>query len=249
MSSVNRTEDGATQQQPLVDAAISDSHLVEEAREGDRDAYLQLWVRHVETARQVAATGGTSAGPTEEVVNRAFSRVLGLITVDLDPLGPFRPYLLRMIHEEFGIREAEALPSTSVLRAFRRLPVRAQTVLWYSVVEKCAPADIAVFMGEEVEALAPLLAQSIEQLRAEWLVELVCDPSLTDTCAWLVQRAGARARGELTQVAANRFDRHLATCAICQEFLRTLERFPEVLRQDYQPLFTVEPPDGSAGDL
>ena len=236
-------------QQPLADAAISDSHLVEEARAGDRDAYLQLWVRHVDTARRVAATASISGRAVEDAVNRAFSRVLGQITVDLDPLGPFRPYLLRMLHEEFGIRGGAALPTTNVLRAFRRLPVRSQTMLWYSVVERCAPADTAAHMDEDEAAIAPLLAESIDQLRAEWLVELVCDPALTDTCAWLVQRAEGRARGELTQVAADRFDRHVAGCEVCQTFLRTLEAFPEVLREDYQPLFTVEPPAGSAGDL
>ena len=248
MSSVNRTEDGATQR-PLADAPISDSHLVEEARDGDRDAYLQLWVRHVETARAVVATASISATSAEEVVNRAFSRVLGQITVDLDPLGPFRPYLLRVLHEEFGIREGEALPLTNVLRAFRRLPVRSQTVLWYAVVEENAASDTAGFMGEDDEAIPALLEQAIDQLRAEWAVELVCDPALTDTCAWLVQRASARSRGELTQVAADRFDRHLTGCYICQEFLRTLETFPAVLRDDYLPLFTVERPAGSMGDL
>ena len=247
MSSVNRTEDGAPQQ-PLADAPISDSHLVEEARDGDRDAYLQLWVRHVETARAVAATASDDPS-VEDVVNRAFARVLGQITVDLDPLGPFRPYLLGMIHEEFGVREGEALPPTNVLRAFRRLPVRYQTVLWYCVVEECAPADTAEFMGEEEEAISPLLEQATDQLRAEWAVELVCDPALTDTCAWLVQRSGARSRGELTQVAADRFDRHLAGCDTCQDYLHTLQTFPAVLRDDYLPLFTVERPTGSAEDL
>lgn len=248
MSRVNRADDGATQR-PWAESSISDSHLVEEVRAGDRDAYLQLWVRHVDIARRVAATASASDSSVEDVVNRAFSRVLGQITVDLDPLGPFRPYLLRMIHEEFGVREGEALPSTNVLRAVRRLPVRAQTILWYSVVEERTPTEIAMYMGEDVDALAPLLEQSIEDLRAEWLVELVCDPSLTDTCAWLVQRAGARIRGDLRQVAADRFDRHLTGCEDCQQFLRTLEAFPAVLRDDYQPLFTVEPPAESTGDL
>lgn len=248
MSSVNRTDDDA-RQQPLADPVISDSHLVEEARDGDRDAYLQLWGRHVETARAVVATASVSPAAAQGAVNRAFARVLGQITVDLDPLGPFRPYLLRMLHEEFGIREGAALPTTNVLRAFRRLPVRSQTVLWYSVVEELEPTETARYMGEEVEALAPILDQAIDQLRAEWLVELVCDPALTDTCAWLVQRADARARGELTKVAADRFDRHLAGCDACQGFIRDLDAFPRVLREDFRPLFTVEPPAGSAGDL
>ena len=248
MSRTDHRDDGV-RHQPLADAVISDSHLVEEARAGDRDAYLQLWERHVETARRVAATAGISDRAAEAAVNRAFSRVLGQITVDLDPLGPFRPYLLRMLHEEFGIRDAAALPTTNVLRAFRRLPVRAQTVLWYAVVEQSAAEDAAMFMGEQEAAIAPLLAESVDQLRAEWLVELVCDPTLSDTCAWLVQRADGRARGELTQVAADRFDRHVAGCAFCQGFLTTLEAFPEVLRDDFQPLFTLRLPAERAGDL
>lgn len=247
MTKIDQTHDG-TAEPPQTEVAISDTHLVEEARAGDHDAYLRLWVRHVEAVRRVAATVPVD-GSVERFVNRAFARVLKQIRIDRDPLGPFRAYLLTVLHAEFGVPDDAALPATNVLRAFRRLPVRAQTVLWYSVVEQCAPRETAVFVGEEESAIVPLRDTSVDQLRAEWLVELVCDPSLTDTCAWLVQRAGARARGELRQVAADRFDRHLAGCATCQEFLRTLEAFPEVLRHDYQPLFTVEPPAEDDGDL
>ena len=247
MTRIDQTHDG-TAEPPQTGAVISDSHLVEEARAGDHDAYLQLWVRHVEAVRQVAATAPVD-GSVERFVNRAFARVLEQIRGDRDPLGPFRAYLLTVLHAEFGVPDDTALPATNVLRAFRRLPVRAQTVLWYSVVEHRAPRETAVFVGEAESAIVPLLDASVEQLRAEWLVELICDPTLTDTCAWLVQRAAARARGELRQVAADRFDRHLAGCATCQEFLRTLEAFPEVLRHDYQSLFTVQPPPEDHGDL
>ncbi|SDB94864.1 hypothetical protein SAMN05216410_1116 [Sanguibacter gelidistatuariae] len=239
---------GSTQQSPA-EVVISDSYLVEQVRDGNLDAYLELWDRHVESARAVASTADVDDGEVESVVNRAFSRVLGQITINLDPLGPFRPYLFHMLQEEFGVRERAALPLTNVLRAFRRLPVRVQTVLWYSVVEELETLEVATLTGEKVEDLTPLLIQSIDHLRAEWLVELICDPTISDTCAWLVQRTDARVRGELGQISADRFDRHLTDCEVCAEFLASLETFPDVLRHAFLPLFIVNGLTGSAADL
>lgn len=230
---------GGPPRAPGVGDAVSDSLLVEQVRAGDLDSYLHLWDRHVESARAVASTAQVSAGETESVVNRAFSRVLGQITIALDPMGPFRPYLFRMLHEELGVREGDALPPTNVLQACCRLSVRVQTVLWYSVVEEVDPPGVAALMGEDVEEVIALLTQSIALLRAEWLVELICDPALTDACAWLVQRADARARGELGEVSARRFDAHLSRCEDCTRFLATLGAFPEVLRDAFRPLFSV----------
>lgn len=248
VNGVERAGDSPSRQQ-AVELTISDSYLVEQVREGDLDAYLELWDRHVGSARAVAATALASDVEVESAVNSAFSRVLGQITIDLDPVGPFRPYLLHMVHEEFGVWEREALPLTNVLRAFRRLPLRVQTVLWYSVVEELEVREVATLTGENIDELRALLAQSIEYLRAEWIVELICDPTISDTCAWLVQRADARARRELGEISADRFDRHLAGCAVCTAFLASLETFPEVLHSAFRPLFTVNALTPTVADL
>lgn len=222
--------------------AISDSYLVEQVREGNLDSYLQLWERHVAAARAVAASAPVSGLDQESAVNRAFARVLEQITLDLDPMGAFPPYLLHMVHLELGAADRDVLPLTNVLRAFHRLPVRVQSMLWYHVVEGRSPGATALRVGEDVDTLTVSLAESIAELRAEWLVELICDPAISDPCAWLVQRADARARSELGPISTERFDRHLAGCTVCTTFLSGLDHFPDVLRAAYTPLFQVQAP-------
>ena len=225
-------------------AKTADPLLVERVRHGDVDASLVLWRRHADLARALAvrhsATAhdhgahgarleGADADEVEDLVNRTFARMLREIASDQDPVAPFLLYLYGTLRLEAGDGRGPSTAEPAVLRAFRRLRGSYQTVLWYSQVEPVAPETLGIVLGRDPDELVLGLNNATSRLRSEWIAEIVADPTTPDTCAWLTLRVDAYDATMLSELAEQRYIRHINRCETCPKTVVDLDRFPEIL--------------------
>ncbi|WP_281885140.1 sigma-70 family RNA polymerase sigma factor [Agromyces rhizosphaerae] len=215
----------------------SDARLVERAREGDKDAFGELFRRHA--AAGVTVARSFSSLDPEDLVAEAFARIYDAVVAGGGPRGAFRPYLFTTIRNtaaSWGRRASElpvddldlqpdpatdehaaleALDRGLTARAFRSLPTRWQEVLWYSEVEQMAPREVAPLLGMSANATAALAYRAREGLRQAWIRVHLQDSDPETECGWTIERLGTYARGRLGARDATRVDAHLDECARC----------------------------------
>ena len=220
------------------DTGIPDASLVASARAGDRSAFAQLWQRHARSGLRVARQF-TSSIDADDLVSEAYARIYQRILAGGGPDGAFRPYLyttIRNLASRWGgdrhdvnvddigdfedPRAAEdpaaiALDRTLTARAFRALPERWQSVLWYTEVEGMDPHEVAPILGLTANGVAALSYRAREGLRKAWLQAHVSDASASGECQWAIARLGDFARNGLTARESTRIADHLANCASC----------------------------------
>ena len=213
-------------------AQDSDESLVALARMGDRAAFAELWQRHARSGIRVARQF-TSSIEADDLVAEAYTRIYGRVLAGGGPVGAFRPYLYTTIRnlasrwgqanrevqvddiEDFEDPRAEDDPSTSTLDrtltadAFRTLPERWQSVLWYTEVEGMDPHEVAPLLGLSANGVAALSYRAREGLRKAWL-----QAHISDTTAWASAAGRSRAwattrRNGLTARDQRRVDAHL----------------------------------------
>ena len=171
------------------DPSPGDEILIAQARAGSGEAFEELWRRHAEAGCRVAA-GFTRSSDPEDLVQEAYLRIYSTLQRGKGPNGAFRPYLYQTIRNiaitwsakpvELSITFLAELPDVSetpgktlgtslIADAFRSLPDRWQTVLWYSEVEGLRRAEIAPLLGIDVDAVSALAYRAREGLRRAWL--------------------------------------------------------------------------------
>jgi RNA polymerase sigma factor (sigma-70 family) len=216
----------------------SDESLVLLARAGDRGAFAELWQRHARSGMRVARQF-TSSSDADDLVSEAYVRIYQRVLAGGGPDGAFRPYLYTTIRNlasrwgqsnhsinvedigEFeGIVEGDdpatvALDRTLTVRAFRSLPERWQSVLWYTEVEGMDPHEVAPILGISANGVAALSYRAREGLRKAWLQAHVSDATSSGECRWSIERLGDYARNGLTARERERVDAHLQTCDKC----------------------------------
>lgn len=216
----------------------SDESLVLLARAGDKGAFAELWQRHARSGIRVARQF-TSSSDADDLVSEAYARIYQRVLAGGGPDGAFRPYLYTTIRnlaarwgqsdhtitvEDIGEFEAVvegddpatvALDRTLTARAFRSLPDRWQTVLWYTEVEGMDPHEVAPMLGISANGVAALAYRAREGLRKAWLQAHVSDATATGDCRWTIERLGDYARNGLSPRERDRVDEHLGTCAKC----------------------------------
>lgn len=216
----------------------SDAVLIERARSGDRDAFGELWRRHYLPAARVARRF-TSSIDADDLVSEAYARIYKSVLAGGGPSGAFRPYLYTTIrnlastwgaarrdvnvdvieeYEDERIPEdpaAWALDRTLTARAFRSLPERWQTVLWYTEVEGMDPHEVAPILGITANSVAALSYRAREGLRKAWLQAHVNDATASGECRWTMTRLGEHTRDGLGARDRTRIAAHLADCASC----------------------------------
>src|SRR6187549_2419498 len=135
----------------------SDEQLVEQTRAGDERAFAELWRRHYRSGVRVARQF-TSSVDADDLVSEAYTRIFQRVLAGGGPTGAFRPYLYTTVRNlastwgaashDVNVDEIEeiaddrliddpavgALDRTLTARAFRSLPDRWQTVLWYTEI-------------------------------------------------------------------------------------------------------------------
>jgi RNA polymerase sigma factor (sigma-70 family) len=216
----------------------SDQALVELTREGDQRAFAELWRRHYRSGARVARQF-TSSIDSDDLVSEAYTRIYQRILAGGGPTGAFRPYLyttIRNLASTWGAASrdvqvddiadfedpatlddpaASALDRTLTARAFRSLPERWQSVLWYTEVEGMDPHEVAPVLGMSANGVAALSYRAREGLRKAWLQAHINDATASGECQWTISRIGEHARKALTTRDTDRLDAHLLTCAKC----------------------------------
>jgi RNA polymerase sigma factor (sigma-70 family) len=227
---MHRTEDK--------EPTASDQTLIERARAGDRHAFGELWRRHFRSGARVARQF-TSSLDADDLVAEAYTRIYQRVLAGGGPTGAFRPYLyttIRNLASTWGAAPRDitvddmtafedpattddpaafALDRTLTARAFRSLPERWQSVLWYTEVEGMDPHEVAPILGMSANGVAALSYRAREGLRKAWLQAHINDATASGECQWAIARIGDNARHGLGKRDAERMAFHLATCAKC----------------------------------
>lgn len=215
----------------------SDEELVERTRSGDQRAFAELWRRHFRSGARVARQ--FTSIDADDLVSEAYTRIYQRVLAGGGPTGAFRPYLyttIRNLASTWGAAARDvqvddiadfedpasvedpaaiALDRTLTSRAFRSLPDRWQSVLWYTEVEGMDPHEVAPLMGMSANGVAALSYRAREGLRKAWLQAHINDASASGECQWTITRMGDHARKGLGPRDAERMEFHLATCAKC----------------------------------
>ena len=216
----------------------SDESLVERTRSGDQRAFAELWRRHYRSGARVARQF-TSSIDADDLVSEAYTRIYQRVLAGGGPTGAFRPYLyttIRNLASTWGAKSRDvqvddiadfedpdtiddpaalALDRTLTARAFRSLPDRWQSVLWYTEVEGMDPHEVAPILGMTANGVAALSYRAREGLRKAWLQAHINDASASGECQWTISRVGEHARRGLSARDQERMTFHLATCAKC----------------------------------
>ncbi len=216
----------------------SDQTLIEQTRSGDQRAFAELWRRHYRSGARVARQF-TSSIDSDDLVSEAFTRIYQRVLAGGGPTGAFRPYLyttIRNLASTWGAASRDvqvdeiadfedpttlddpaaiALDRTLTARAFRSLPERWQSVLWYTEVEGMDPHEVAPVLGMTANGVAALSYRAREGLRKAWLQAHINDATASGECQWTISRIGDHARKGLSVRDTERMDFHLATCAKC----------------------------------
>lgn len=216
----------------------SDEQLIEAVRVGNRNSFAELWQRHHRSGLRVAAQFTSTLEP-EDLVAEAYTRIYQAVITGGGPTGAFRPYLYTTIRNlasrtgssysdvnvddigDFEAPDAVADPQSAHLdraltvTAFRSLPERWQTVLWYTEIEGMDPHEAAPLLGITANGVAALSYRAREGLRKAWLQAHISDATATGEHQWTIARLGDFARDGLSVRETERVSSHLATCRDC----------------------------------
>ena len=225
-------------------SALGDSELEALTRQGDEAAYAELWRRHSHAGLAAARQFSSIADP-DDIVSEAYLHILRALRRGNGPSEAFRPYLYRTIRnvalgwidktqsvpiddapelvDPAPDPEAATIQSTITVRAFRTLPERWQTALWYTEVEGMAPAEAAPLLGMTPNAFAALAYRAREGLKKAWLQAHVNDRRIPEECRWTTERMGDYVRRSLTPSARARFENHLDGCTRCPIVLEEID--------------------------
>ncbi|MER6129781.1 sigma-70 family RNA polymerase sigma factor [Streptomyces sp. NPDC001795] len=118
--------------------------------------------------------------------------------------------------------------SSLVLRAFRALPERRQTLLWHTEVEGESSQFIGCLLGLDESAIASLAAQARDALRETCLGALADHAGTDDECRRYSPMLGAVVR-HTGRRRTEDFDLHLSECRHCSAALNDLTNLDENL--------------------
>lgn len=215
----------------------TDEQLLAELRAGRREAYEELWTRHIGPAMRLARR--VAPLHAEDLVSESFALVLRQVTVvGGGPVHSFRSYLFAVMRNlaytwqregqplvfvaEFDEVAAEAAdelvdddPAT-MLRAFRALPHRWQVVLWMMEVERAPRSAVTAELRIRPNAVSALLRRAKAGLRRQWLWEHV-PAAMREDSAHAARLLPDLLMGRLGERERARVGEHLAGCASCRE--------------------------------
>ncbi|WP_433326204.1 sigma-70 family RNA polymerase sigma factor [Spirillospora sp. CA-294931] len=216
--------------------------LVRQAREGDDTAVAELYRRHRPAMLAYARGCCRDEHTAEDLVSEAFARTLQAVRGGGGPTGAWRPYLYTVtrnvamdwartdrrgaLAESFDAwadvtsagpeeRVADSEDHTMIVRAFRSLPERWQTVLWHSVVEGEPRSQVATAMGTSPGNVGVMVFRAREELRQAYLAahatatgpELDCERYSAPLAAAVRRRGGRRPKA---------LREHMERCVRCR---------------------------------
>ncbi|MEV5963970.1 sigma-70 family RNA polymerase sigma factor [Kribbella sp. NPDC051952] len=217
----------------------SDAELIARVRNGDLEAYGELFGRHHHAAERMARQL-VPANDADDLASDAFAKVLDALRGGGGPDISFRAYLLttvRRVHvdrirsgrkvtatddiaayerepETFDDPTVTGFESGAAAKAFASLPERWQAVLWHTEVEGEKPAAVAPLLGLTANGVSALAYRAREGLRQAYLQQHLADVA-GDRCRWTTERLGAYVRGGLTKRENRNVREHMDDCAKC----------------------------------
>uniref|UniRef100_UPI0028991DB0 RNA polymerase sigma factor n=1 Tax=Microbacterium sp. TaxID=51671 RepID=UPI0028991DB0 len=221
-----------------LDADLSDHDLVEATRAGDSNAYGVLWDRHSPSALRAARAITSSIDP-EDLVSEAFAKTFSAIKNGGGPTDAFRPYLFAAVRsaaatwggrqKDIALEYIDEMPvddtddsldllsdRSLLTAAFKDLPERWRTLLWYLEVEGMKPREIAPLMGLSPNAVSVLAARAREGFKTAWLQAHIAAPERDPECRWTCERIVAQGRKRhIARADRVRFEAHLQQCRRC----------------------------------
>ncbi|WP_051366496.1 sigma-70 family RNA polymerase sigma factor [Hamadaea tsunoensis] len=241
-------------------ALTSDAELLTRVRDGDSEAYGELYRRHVDAARRLAVVLAHDRGEAEDLAADAFARVLASLRSGGGPRTAFRPYLLTSVRNAFydRVRRAQRVEPTDAIedyetpepyedpsiaalersyaaRAFARLPERWRAVLWHTEVEGESPTQIAPLFGLTANAVSVLAYRARERLRQGYLAEHITVTG-SPRCHWTGEHLPGYVRAGLPGRERTKVEDHLGECAECRRLHRELTEANVSLRVVLAPL-------------
>ncbi|WP_223585520.1 RNA polymerase sigma factor [Microbacterium sp. OVT16B] len=222
----------------------SDAELLRELRDGERDAYVVLWERHIGAALRYARRMLPSRA--EDLASESFLAIYQQITTSgTGPDFAFRSYLKAVIRntairwrkeasrfddtveaDAVDFRDALSLVeresnANELLGAFQELPERWQKVLWLSEVADVARPEIARELGIKPNAVSALHRRARSGLKLQWLTRQV--PVVLREDETHAARLLPRHLSEPDdQLLAREITTHLESCDMCSDLLVSL---------------------------
>jgi RNA polymerase sigma factor (sigma-70 family) len=236
---------------------MSDAELIVASRQGNGEAYAELYRRHKDAASAGARALTKSRSDADDVVSESFARVLRALQAGSGPDLAFRPYLLTTVRNTFYDRvrrdrelpteheslerqgdatvgELDAAEGSLAAAAYSSLPERWQQVLWYTEVEGKNPKEIAPLLGLAPNAVAALTYRAREGLRQAYLQAHLREPRASD-CRDCSSNLGAYVRDGLAARDRRKVDEHVEHCATCKGLLAELVDTNTTLRAALVP--------------
>ncbi|HYS40218.1 MAG TPA: sigma-70 family RNA polymerase sigma factor [Pseudonocardiaceae bacterium] len=242
----------------------TDDILADAVRNGDREAFGDLYVRYSLVAHRFACRLLGSAQGADDVVSESFAKVLNRLLSGGGPTTAFRSYLLttvrttlykqlaadRMVDRQVELSEP-AGPQTDPLmdqldagfaaRAFQTLSQRWQSVLWQLEVEDKSTAAVATLLGIHPNAVAALVFRARDALRVAYL-QMHVNTDVSDGCRESAVHLAAWLCGRLHRAQRTRVGQHLDCCDRCTCAAVELSELVTQLRR-WVPLMVSQPAD------
>ena len=247
------------------DSEVSDDELVLATRAGDSKAFGVLWDRHSPAALRAARSITSSIDP-EDLVSEAFAKTFSAIRNGGGPTDAFRPYIFAAVRsaaatwggkqkDVVALEYIDELPvehtddsldllsdKALLTTAFKDLPERWRTLLWYLEVEGMKPREIAPLMGMTPNAVSVLAARAREGFKLAWLQAHIKEPGRDPECRWTCERIVAQGRKRhVARADRARFDAHLERCTRCTMASAEIERASSKLRAVLLPVIIGGP--------
>ena len=218
-----------------------DADLLAAAGEGDEAASDELFRRHHTAVLRYARGLVRDQHLAEDLTSEAFTRTFAAMRQGGGPREACRPYLYTVVRNtavdwargarrtvvtdevaEWASAPEDEPPDLdeldALVRAFRSLPERWQTVLWYTVIEDEPVGQVAELLGMEKGAVSQLAFRAREGLRQAFLAASSGGrPECAEFTAQLaasVRRPGRRRSRALRQ--------HLESCEECRRASREM---------------------------
>ncbi|MER6532044.1 sigma-70 family RNA polymerase sigma factor [Streptomyces sp. NPDC001508] len=226
-------------------------------RDGDADAFAELFTRHRRAATRLAAMYADDTHTAQDYVAEAFSRVLQALRSGGGPSSSFRSYLLKVLRNvvaEWGrnagrqvyvpdvsLYEVECAASAGyealknyenglAIEALASLSDRWRTVLWFTIVQSQQPAAIANSMGISPNSVAALAYRAKEGLRQAYLTVHLGQWRYHGQCSGYVRRLAAYSRGRLSECASEEVALHVEECGACSRLYQEIDELNSLFR-------------------
>lgn len=212
----------------------TEAQLLALARDGDSDAFGELWVRHEPVALGVARR--ISPTDPDDLVAEAFARVLRALRAGKGPTDDFRAYLCQTVRacsvDHFRRSRIQTVTIDDVdlpgvgpepdpgdepeaaRRAWEQLSKPQRWLLWASAVEGYTVAEMAEKLDARPGTVAVWLFRARERLSAAFLEGHV-QPSADATCQTHRARFVPYLRGTLGTKRRLATEAHLDACPDC----------------------------------